>query len=246
MTKIFLSPSNQVANVGAYGDTNECEQCTLIANATKKYLDNNYMCDVTVASQSNNMKTRADYANTQNTDIYLAIHTNAFSDPTVEGTETFYHSTDVKGKLLADKLLASVGEITKVKRRSKANDSLIELNTPNCTRAYIEVDFHSNPQKAQWIKENTELISSTIGKTVAEFASLEVKTNSAPNNNLPEDRIIIENLDAIFETIKKHINIPNSEKLYRIQVGAYSSKDNAQKTAEKLKNAGFSAIIKYE
>lgn len=246
MTKIFLSPSNQTANVGAYTNTNECEQCTLIAEATKKYLDDNYMCHVEIASKSDNMKTRANYANAQNTDIYLAIHTNAFSDSSVEGTETFYYSADTKGKQLAEKLLESVSEITKVKRRTKANDSLIELNTPNCTRAYIEVEFHSNPQKAQWITQNTELIGSTIGKTIAEFTSLEVKTNSSYKENLPEDRIIIENLDAVFNIIKKYITLPNTEKLYRVQAGAYSSKENAQKAAEKLKNAGFSAIIKYE
>lgn len=248
MTKIFLSPSNQVANVGAYGDTNECEQCTLIANATKKYLDDNYECEVNVAAKSENVKTRANYANTQDTDIYLAIHTNAFKDTTIEGTETFYYSTDTEGKKLAEMLLESVSNITNAKRRTKAYDSLIELNTPTCTKAYLEVDFHSNPQKAQWIKQNTELIGNTIGRTIAEFADLETKKeNIAQDNNaLLTDTVIIENIDTVFDIIKKHISVSSGDKLYHVQTGAYSSKENAQKMVEKLKNAGFQAIIKYE
>ncbi len=251
MTKIFLSPSNQVSNVGAYGDTNECEQCTLIANATKKYLDDNYECEVYVASQSDNVKTRACFANARSTDIYIAIHTNAFKDKTVEGTEAFYYSSDVQGKKLAEALLESVSSITGKKRRARANDSLIELNTPICTRAYIEVDFHSNPDKAQWIKQNTDLIGDTIGKTVAEFASLPKK--QSPNDEAPMDedtpqqdeKLILENIGYIFDVIEKNITIPDGKKLYRVQVGAYSVKENAVKMAEKLKNAGFSAVIKY-
>lgn len=249
MTKIFLSPSNQIANVGAYGDTNESEQCTLIANATKEYLDDNYECEVYVATQSENVKTRANYANTQDTDIYLAIHTNAFKDKTVEGTETFYYSTDIEGKKLAEMLLESVSNITNAKRRAKAYDNLIELNTPTCTRAYLEVDFHSNPQKAQWIKQNTELIGNTIGKTIAEFAHLETIKEKLNQDDslLLTDTIIIENLDTVFDIIKKHISVSTTgDKLYRVQVGAYSSKENAQKMTEQLKNAGFQAIIKYE
>lgn len=255
MTRIFLSPSNQVSNVGAYGDTNECEQCTLIANAAKKYLESNYLCDVYVALQTDHVKTRADYANEQNIDIYIAIHTNAFGDPTVEGTETFYYSNDEPGRKLAEALLASVGDITGSKRRAKPNDSLIELNTPTCTRAYIEVDFHSNPQKAQWIKQNTDLIGNTIGKTVAEFAMLQNNTNQKielPNTDEAEDditrqneKMIIENAGYIFDVIEKNNALPNDNKLYRVQVGAYSHKKNAVKMAEKLKKAGFSAVIKY-
>lgn len=255
MTKIFLSPSNQTANVGAYGDTNECEQCTLIANAAKKYLDDNYVCNVYVAAQSDNVKNRANYANAQNTDIYVAIHTNAFRDTTVTGTETFYYSTDKSGKKLAEALLESVSSITGVKRRAKAYDSLIELNTPTGTRAYIEVDFHSNPQKAQWIKQNTQLIGNTIGKTLAEFASLEKiqtandvgdKSQNDEDASCQSEKDILENIGYIFDVVKAHIAMPDGKKLYRVQTGAYSSAENAEKAVEKLKNAGFSAIIKYE
>ena len=103
--KIFLSPSNQTANIGAYENTNEHEQCQLIAEAAKAYLDKNYDCITQIAERSDDMKTRASYANTIGVNVYVAIHTNACSNKLVSGTETFFYSADSRGKLLSQALL---------------------------------------------------------------------------------------------------------------------------------------------
>ena len=134
-TKIYLSPSNQTANVGAYKDTNEHEQCERIALAAKKYLEAHYECEVKVAERTDTMQKRADDAKMFGAEVYLPIHTNAFNNKTVRGTETFYHSSDAKGKELAVQLLNAISTITGVKRRAKAYDGLYELSEPDCTRA---------------------------------------------------------------------------------------------------------------
>lgn len=216
--KIFISPSNQVSNIYAYGKTNEHEQCQRIAEFTKATLENNYNCECVIANKNDNMSTRATYANNNNIDIYLAIHTNAFANPSVRGTETFYYSKDSKSAELAKKLLSDVSKITGIRRRVKAYDNLIELNQPKATRAYIELEFHSNPDRAKWIINNAELIGITLAKSIAEFAKL---TN--------KDKVLTESTD------KKH--------LYRVQVGAYSVKANAEKMLAKLKEAGFAGFI---
>lgn len=250
--RIFLSPSNQTANIGAYENTNEHEQCLLIAQAAKAYLDANYDCITEIAQKTNNMKTRASYANTVGTDVYIAIHTNAFSDTSVRGTETFYYSDDKEGKALAEALLEAVGTLTGVKRRAKANDSLIELNTPVCTRAYIETEFHSNPERAKWIKENTTVIGEAIAQCAADFMKLEKRSEQDNADEKEEASIeygekwILENIDLVLDAIAKNLkNTDNSKKYYRVQMGAYSSKENAEKLAATLKEAGFNTIIKY-
>ncbi len=248
--KIFLSPSNQKANIGAYVNTNECEQCNAIAVAANNYLVENYICQVTVAAQGDNMKARASYANVQNMDIYVAIHTNAFGDTSVTGTETFFYSADTRGRALAELLLDRVSALTNVKRRAKANDSLIELNTPNCTRAYLEVDFHSNPERAKWICDNTRLIGETVAKAIADFAGL-TKRSVAENEEqfeqvkqeLITEEFINENMDKILDMIRSRFS---PERLYRVQAGAFTVKANARKLAQRLKDAGFGAVVKYE
>ena len=168
---IFLSPSNQTANVGAYSNTNECEQCERIAKYAYDYLIKNYDCNVEIAERADNMSKRCAEAKAFEANLYLAIHTNAFNE-TVRGTETYYHSSDSEGKKFAAVLLDKVSELTECKRSVKAYDSLIELNTPTCTRAYIEVDFHSNPERAAWIVENAQKIGETIAECIAEYYCL--------------------------------------------------------------------------
>ena len=240
--KIFLSPSNQRANVGAYTNSNECEQCTAIALQVKKFLDETYDCEVIVATESDNMKTRAQYANSIGANVYVAIHTNAFNDKSVYGTETFYYSTDEKGRELAAALLEAVGSIVGKKRRARANDSLIELNTPTCTRAYIEVDFHSNPERAAWMQANTELIGNTIAKTIAEHMKLKVKTNA---KDVDLESVVIDNLDKVLEILKNNINT-STKRLYRVQAGAFALLKDAEDLSQKLTEAGFTNVIRYE
>ena len=240
--KIFLSPSNQRANVGAYTNSNECEQCTAIALQAKKFLDENYDCEVIVATESDNMKTRAQYSNSVSTDVYVAIHTNAFNDKSVYGTETFYYSTDEKGRELATALLEAVGSIVGKKRRARQSDSLIELNTPTCTRAYIEVDFHSNPERARWIQANTQLIGNTIAKTIAEHMKLKVKTNA---KDADLESVVIDNLDKVLEILKNNINT-STKRLYRVQAGTFALLKDAENLSQKLTQAGFTNVIRYE
>ncbi len=211
-TKIYLSPSNQTANVGSYQNTNEHEQCERIAIATKRYLEQGYKCEVKVAARADTMQKRVLDAKAFGAEVYIPIHTNAFSDKTVRGTETFYHSSDARGKALAAELLNAVSGITGVKRRAKSYDGLYELSEPDCTRAYLEVDFHSNPERAAWITENTELIANTIAETTAQFLSLDKLENTNADNAdiadmdktdiLPETKEwILANLHVIFAVI---------------------------------------------
>lgn len=174
--KIFLSPSNQTANVGAYKGTNECEQCERMANYAKNYLVAHYNCEVMVANRSDNMNKRCDTAKSWGADFYLAIHTNAFYNTAVHGTETYYYSHDAQGKAFATALLNNVSALTKCKRSTKVYDNLIELNQPICPRSYIEVDFHSNPTQAAWIVENAQTIGEMIAETIATHFNI-VKRN---------------------------------------------------------------------
>lgn len=189
--KIFLSPSNQTANIYSTKDkTNECVQCERIAQACKDYLESTYDCEVMIANRSDNMNKRVNVASQWGADFYLAIHTNAFTNKTVRGTETYYYSKDIhnESKGFANYLLTEVSSITGVKRSCKANDNLIEMNTPSCIRSYIEVEFHSNPERAEWIVVNVELIGNTIAKSIGTYFNLSGKSKPESNDMIKDDR----------------------------------------------------------
>lgn len=174
--KIFLSPSNEVRNIGAYKTygTNECEQAEKIARSVKKYLED-YDCEVMIGERADDMRTRIAKAQAWGETVHIPIHTNAYALASVWGVETFYHSSDARGKELATAFLNAIGELIGKKRRAKVRDNLIETNTPTCTRAYIECDFHTNPSRAAYIVENTDKFGETIANVLIKFYDLKLK-----------------------------------------------------------------------
>ena len=191
--KIFLSPSNETKNIGCYKtyNTNECEQAEKIAEAAKTYLAD-YECEVMIGKRADTMQTRIAKAKEWGEQVHVPIHTNACSSSTVWGTETFYHSEDKQGKKLATALLNELGSLIGKKRSAKARDNLIETNTPCCTRAYIECDFHTNPERAKWIVNHTKDIGECIAKTLIEFYSIAKKGQQLYDiriNGLTEEQV---------------------------------------------------------
>lgn len=171
---IFLSPSCQIHNIYAYGNTNEHVQCKRIADAVRDYLQG-YDCNVKTAEQAWSIKQRAEEAKAFNADFYICIHTNAASNTAAKGAETYFYPTDTEGKALAEKLLNDITTLGIAKRRCIAQPTLGELLYPTCTRTYIEVDFHSNSERAKWIIENTTAIGECIAKSIVEYFCISKK-----------------------------------------------------------------------
>lgn len=178
--KIFLSPSNQTRNIGKYSTygTNECEVAEKIARCVKGALID-YDCEILIAERQDTMYVRVDNAVNWGAEVYVPIHTNATSDESVWGVETFYHSTDSDGKKLAQALLNKVGNAIGKKRSAKVRDNLFELACPTAlTRAYIECDFHTNAERAKALVETPELYANAIAQALIE--TLNLKKSAKP------------------------------------------------------------------
>ena len=94
----------------------------------------------------------------------------------------------------------------------KANSSLAELNATKAIAVYIEIEFHDTVEGAKWIVENTEIIGESICKGICNYFGATYKLGSSEC----------------------------SRKLYRVQVGSFREKLNAESCLEKVKNTGFS------
>ncbi len=82
-----------------------------------------------------------------------------------------------------------------------------------------ETDFHDHPQIAQWIINSKDTIARAYVNALANTFSIAKKQPPQPQP---------------------------TGKLYRVQVGAFSVKANADAMLQKLKAAGFDGYIKYE
>lgn len=216
MKKIYLSPSEQPENEYAYGKTNEKAVCCEISAYLEKALKRHGFEVLTGTSKS--LGTRCSEANKWGADLYIPVHTNAYNGK-VSGTRMFCYQMNGEGYNACRAIYNVLSPLTPGKSENvSAYPGLYEIKNPKAPVVYIEVDFHDVPDIAKWLIENTKVIGEAICKGVCNHYGVTYKTEETPKNE--------------------------TGKLYRVQVGAYSVKANAEAMLAKLKKAGFEGFIK--
>lgn len=92
--------------------------------------------------------------------VYLSIHQNQYSSPSVKGGQMFYTPTNVKSKLLAECLQTSVSSLVQRDNNRKikpcTKDVYIVHYAPNVSTAVlIECGFLSNNNDLNQLKDPT-------------------------------------------------------------------------------------------
>ena len=213
--RVFLSPSNQYDNVYAYGNTTEGVQCGKIADACKIALERSGV-DV-MLMHDEDMQTKCAESNKFGADLHVPIHTNAFNGK-VMGTRMFCYNSG-KGMDACKAIFARVAPLSPgTSENIQVNQKLYEVRVPAAPTAYIECEFHDTVEGAKWIVENTVLIGETIARGICDYFGVTFKEPEQPK-------------PATGATI------------YRVQVGAYTKKENAENMLDKLKKDGYSGFI---
>ena len=218
--KIYLSPSEQPSNLYAYGNTNEKVVCREIAAYAEEALKRNGF--EVINATATKLAVRCQEADQWGADLYLPIHTNAF-DGKVSGTRMFCYRLSGEGYNACQAIYNVLAPLTPGKSENiKAQPGLYEVKTPKAPTVYIEVDFHDVPDVAKWLIEHTKEIGEAICKGVCNHYGVTYKAE-------------------VVETKPE-----TTGKVYRVQVGAYGVKANAEAMLAKLKAAGFDGYIKEE
>lgn len=168
---------------------------------------------------------RVGLANQLNVDVVLSIHANA-GVTSARGIETYVHlNAPAQTARLGDIIHTELARVTKeetLNRGLKRADFQI-LRDTKMDAVLVECGFMTNAQDLAWLK------SEAYRKDVA----------TGLTNGL-----------AIFFGLKKKVVAPPappapaaSNTIYRVQVGAFSVKENADRLAEELKAKGYSAIV---
>ena len=217
--KVFLSPSNQYDNVYAYGNTTEGVQCGKIADACKIALERSGVDVMLMHDES--MQTKCAESNKFGADLHVPIHTNAFNG-SVMGTRMFCYNTG-KGMAACKAIFARVAPLSPgTSENIQVNQKLYEVRVPAAPTAYIECEFHDTVEGAKWIVENTVLIGETIAQGICDYFGVTFKEPEQPKPAKPV----------------------TTDTLYRVQVGAFAVRENAEKMLARLKAAGFEGFIR--
>lgn len=215
--RIFVSPSDQFNNKYAYGNTTEGDQCKKIASALVAALLRNKF-EVKMM-QGPDMATVVNASNNWAADLHVCVHTNAYNG-TVAGTRIYAYDKNKPGYQAALKVFNRLAPITPGTSESvQINKTWYEMENTWAPCVYCECEFHDNPTSAKWIVEHTDDIGEAIAAGICDYFGMKYIAPSKPDEPVEGDT------------------------LYRVQVGAFKVRENAERYRDKLREMGISAFI---
>lgn len=222
--KIYFSPSDQTRNTYAVCNTNEAAQCrqiALYAVEAAKRCGFDALTDA-VSGGDDAMDKRIKQANDWGADAYIVIHTNAFNGE-VMGTRMFCYSIPGEGYEICKAIMATLAPITPGESDNITVKHFDEVVGANAPVAYIESGFHDNAEEARWIIDHKQAIAEAIVMGLCNHYGVAYVA--------PDSQPAQPSAPASGNT------------LYRVQVGAFTVKANAESMRDKLKSAGYDAFV---
>ena len=149
-------------------------------------------------------------------DLAVSIHNNAGGG---DGTEVFYHYGGGKSKALAENVLAEIVKVgqnsrgAKTRKNSAGKDYYGFIRETSCPAVIVECAFVDNATDRQILA--TEAKRKSMGVAIAKG--------------------ILKSMGVAYQGERGT--------LYRVQVGAYLVKANAEAMQKKIKAVGFDAFI---
>jgi N-acetylmuramoyl-L-alanine amidase len=226
MAKVFLSAGHGGSDPGAVGNGLKEKDINLQTLLVCKEILEKHGVEV-VASRTKDendpVGQEVKEANASKADVAVSFHVNAGGG---DGFEAFYHTSSSKGKKLAtlgEKYVKAMGQNS---RGIKSGNHLYFVKNTDMTAVLFESFFIDSKDKA-------------IGDTLAEQKAFGVAYAKA----ILEYLGIAYNATTTTASKAETTEAKKTNTIYRVQVGAYGVKSNAEAMQRKLKAAGFDAYI---
>lgn len=162
------------------------------------------------------LQERSHFANVNKATLYLSLHRNSYITSAACGIENWiYQYTDEPTGQFATCIYEEVIQVNSQANRGVKRGNYHVLRETNMPACLLELGFLSNDK-----------------------------------DNLLFDTLFKQYAIAIAKGICRYLNVPyqepcnpKPETLYRVQVGAFSAKENAQKLVDELSEKGYEAYI---
>ena len=157
--------------------------------------------------------------------MFISIHANAFSSESARGTETYTANNASSAsknfaKVLNDNVVKTMKSLdVNAKDRGVKSKNFTVIDKASMPSVLVEYAFYSNLDDLKILKNNrSELVEATV-KSICQYFGVEYKKEITTNTN----------------------------KLYKVCVGAYKDVNNANKIFNEAKSKGFKdSYIIYE
>jgi N-acetylmuramoyl-L-alanine amidase len=229
MVKICIDPGHGGADPGAVGPTGLKEKDVNLAVGLKLAELLKPICTVVMTrttdirlgkNQKEDLAARVAIAEKNKVDRFVSIHCNSYTDRNVRGIETFAYAPGGNGEKLARAIQTELIKETGLNdRKVKFSTSLYVLKHTSMSAVLTEIGFISNLQEEALLKSST--FQAKVARAIAQGVAKQL------GKKLPEPKPAQAPAPA------------PAGKLYRVQVGAYSVRANAEAQLAKAKKAGF-------
>ena len=174
MPRIYLSPSTQQNNVGVSPFTNEEAEMNKIADALIPLLLKDGRFTIKRNTPDMDVYQIARDSNNFNSDIHVAIHSNAGG---AEGTEVFAYGPKTSSERLARTLYNQIAPLSPgADRGVKYKSGLVEVgDIVGATACLIELGFHDNREDAAWLVNQPHAIALALYKGICDFYGYEYR-----------------------------------------------------------------------
>lgn len=162
------------------------------------------------------LQQRSNFENKNNYDYFISFHRNAFKPEQARGVETFiYLNPGAKAEAMAEKIQRALVAIG-FSNRGVKRENFHVLRETKAPAILVEMGFIDN-------SKDNQLFDSKKGQIIEALALA-----------------ILQQL-GIKYTQQEQKSTGNI--LYRVMAGSYSNRENAEKQIQRLKAAGFDAVV---
>jgi len=212
---VYLSPSTQENNIGVGCYGTEEKVMNEVCNVVEKILKKHKVTTYRNKPTMTLKQVVAD-SNSKKPGIHVALHSNAYNKVS-RGCEVFCWKSGVEGEKLAKLLYKYVAAIT-----------------PSADRGVKYAYNFYGPGKHIY----------EVANTTAPASLIEI----AFHDNIQDVTWILANIEkigiAIAKAILEYLGVKyETGILYRVMAGSFSEKNNAEAQVQKLKKAGFDAVV---
>lgn len=183
MPKVFIDQGHNPVNPNAGAEGNGLREQDItyeIGTILASLLNNNPNFEARVSrsspteqvgtSTSSSLAERVREANEWGADIFLSLHTNAFSNPAASGTEAYAYRVGSNGFRLGEDVVEQLTLITGLQNRGTfARPGLYVLRRTNMPAALIEMGYITNPGDAALMSEQPDLFALGIYNGIMEY-----------------------------------------------------------------------------
>ena len=131
-----------------------------------------------------------------------------------KGTLMLCYPTRINNRYVTN-IYNEVAKLTPTKDRGiQTSKNLYEINVTNCVTAYLECEFHDNEDTEKWIDDNEKALGRAIAKGV-----------------------------CVADGKSSFAELTDLKKFYKVQVGAFHNRKNAEKLKKELTEKGYNCYI---